>query len=174
MHGYATFRSRHHQVFDAHVGERAARHDEIVAAPRAVAVEVLRLDPARHQVLTGRRSWFDRARRRNVIGRHGVAEDAERPRAANVGDVPGFHREILEERRLMNVVALLVPLINFADARRDFVPLRILIGEVAIESAENFRRERGLHRVANFAERRPEIAQKSFLSGFVFADRLVR
>ena len=31
---------RHHQVLDAHVGERAAHHDFVIAAARAVAVEV--------------------------------------------------------------------------------------------------------------------------------------
>ena len=94
------------------------------------------------------------------------------PRISSI--VPGFHREILEERRLVNVIALLVPLINLAGARRDFVPLRILLGEVAIEPAENFRRERGLHRVADFRQRRPEIAQENVLAVFVLAERFVR
>ena len=97
---------------------------------------------------------------------------ARAPRMSSI--CPGLHREIFEERRLVNVIALLVPLINFAGARRDFVPLRILIGEVAIESAENFRRERGLHGVANFLQGRPEIAQESFFAVFVLADRIFR
>ena len=32
----------HHQILDAHIGKRAARHHAVVAAARAVAVEILR------------------------------------------------------------------------------------------------------------------------------------
>src|SRR5262249_56792417 len=38
--GDAAFDARHHEVLDAHVGEGAAHHDLVVAAARAVAVEV--------------------------------------------------------------------------------------------------------------------------------------
>ena len=44
---HAAFDARHHQILDAHIGERAARHHAVVAATRAVAVEILR----RHAVL---------------------------------------------------------------------------------------------------------------------------
>src|SRR5438045_9338928 len=70
----------------------------------------------------------------------------------------------------MNVVALLVPLVNVAGAGWNFVPLRILIGEIAIKFAENFRRKRGLHGVAHFFQARPETAQKNVLSAFFLAD----
>src|SRR5437764_4283891 len=72
----------------------------------------------------------------------------------------------------MNVIALFVPLINVTGTGWNFVPLRILIGEIAIKFAENFRRKRGLHGVAHFLQARPEIAQKNVLSAFVLADRL--
>ena len=72
----------------------------------------------------------------------------------------------------MNVVALLVPLINVASAGRNFVPLRILIGKIAIKPAKNFRSKRGLHGVAHLLQARPEIAQESFFPVFVFTDWL--
>src|SRR5204862_91872 len=114
------------------------------------------------------------ARWRNVIGRNGVSENSEGARAGNVFDLPDRHREIFEERRFMNVIALFVPLINVAGAGWNFVPFRILIGEIAIKFAENFRRKRGLHGIAHFLQARPEIAQESFFSVLVFADRLSR
>src|SRR5258707_4335935 len=107
-----------------------------------------------------------------MIGRNGVSENSEGARANNVFDLPDVHREIFEERRFMNVVALLVPLINVAGAGWNFVPLRILVGEIAIKFSENFRSKRGLHGVAHFLQARPEIAQKSVFSAFVLADRL--
>ena len=44
VHGHAAFDARHHEVLDPDVGEGAARHDAVVAAAGAVAVEVLGLD----------------------------------------------------------------------------------------------------------------------------------
>ena len=74
----------------------------------------------------------------------------------------------------MNVIAFLVPLINFAGARWDFVPFRVLIREIAIKLAENVRAQRRLHRITHFFQTWPEIAQKSFFAVFVLTDRLLR
>ena len=75
-----------------------------------------------------------------MIGRDGVAKNSERPCVYDVVDLANLHREIFAERRLVNVIAFLVPLINVACAGRDFVPLRILVSEVAVKSAEHVRR----------------------------------
>ena len=125
---------------------------------RAVTVEIFRLDPARLQILARRRRRLDRAGRRNVIGRDRIAENSKCARAADLLDLSRLHREILEKRRLVNVIALLIPLVNVARARGNFVPLRILIGEIAIKFSERFRLERGLHRMPDFTETRPEVA----------------
>ena len=55
----AAFGAGHHQVLDAHVGERAAHHDLVVAAARAVGVEVGDGDAVLLQVLAGRRGRLD-------------------------------------------------------------------------------------------------------------------
>jgi hypothetical protein len=47
---HAALGAGHHQVLDAHVGERAARHDAVVAAARAVAVEINKIDAVLDQV----------------------------------------------------------------------------------------------------------------------------
>ena len=107
-----------------------------------------------------------------MIGRYCVAKDAKRASASNLFNAPGLHRKILEKGRLVNVVALLVPLVDVAGAGRDIVPLRVLIGKIAIEFAESLRRERGLHGVTNFTETRPQIVQKNFVSISVFPQRL--
>src|SRR5436190_10507901 len=64
----------------------------------------------------------------------------------------------------MNVIAFLVPLVNVACARWNFVPLRILLREIAIKVAERFRPERRLHNIADLAESRPEIAKEGFFA----------
>src|SRR5262249_13671725 len=89
----------------------------------------------------------------------------------NVLDLSRLQRESVKEWLFVNVVAVLVPLINVARAGGNFVPLRVLIGEIAIKFSKNFRRESGLHGVAHFGQAGPEVAQKYFVSVFVRADR---
>src|SRR5262249_61942045 len=93
MFGHAAFRAGGHQVLDAHVGERAARHNAVVAAARTVAVEVAHFDTPLDQVLPRRRSRFGRTGRADVIGRHRIADDAQRPSAGNVLDYARLHAE---------------------------------------------------------------------------------
>src|SRR5919205_843306 len=47
---HAAFDAGHHQVFDAHVRERAAHHHFMITTPRAVAVEVFDIDATFLQV----------------------------------------------------------------------------------------------------------------------------
>src|SRR5215468_5677521 len=81
---HTAFRAGNHQILDAHVGERAARHHAIIAAARAVAVEIADLDAALDQVLPCRRGRLDRTGGTDVIGRHRIAEDAEWAHADDV------------------------------------------------------------------------------------------
>ncbi len=89
--GQAAFDARHEQVLEADVRERAAHHDLVVAAARAVLVEVLRLHAVRVEVLRRRAVLRDVAGRRDVIGRDRVAEHREHARALDVAiGVPVF------------------------------------------------------------------------------------
>ena len=131
MQRHSTFHAGDHQILDAHVGERAARHDSILATSRAVAVEVLRLDALLDQIAPGRRILFDRAGRADMVRRHRVAEDRQRTRAADVGDRAGLS-EFCEERRLLNVRRILIPFVKQTRGRWDLIPERILIREVGV------------------------------------------
>ena len=77
-----------------------------------------------------------------MIGRDRVAENAEHTRSGDVVDLADLHREILEEWRLMNVIAFFVPNVNVAFARWDLIPFWILIRKVTVELAKNLRLER--------------------------------
>ena len=66
--GDAAFDARHHLVLDADIGESAAHHHFMIAAARAVLVEVGRLHLVPDQIFAGRRVDLDRSGRRNVVG----------------------------------------------------------------------------------------------------------
>ena len=79
----------HEQVAEADVGERAAHHHLVIAAPRPVGVEVDRLDAVPDEVLPGRRVALDRAGGGDVVGRDGVSDRDEAARAGDVRDRRG-------------------------------------------------------------------------------------
>src|SRR5947209_16518678 len=86
----AAFGARHHQILDADVGERTAHHHLMVAAARAVGVEVLHLDAPKQKIATGGRLGLDRARGADVVGRHRGGEDCGRAWDAAVGNGAGL------------------------------------------------------------------------------------
>src|SRR5690606_34019047 len=71
-------------VADTDVGEGAAHHHFVVAAPRAVGVEVPGGDAQGLQVQAGRRAGLDVAGGGNVIGGDRVAEDGQDARAEDI------------------------------------------------------------------------------------------
>ena len=108
--GHAAFDAGHHLVLDARVGERAAHHHFVIAAPRAVGIEVLRLDAVLDQVLARGAVRLDVAGRRNVIGGDAVAEHRQRARVAQIRRRRRRHRQPFEERRLADVGRRAFPL----------------------------------------------------------------
>ncbi len=75
-----------HKVAQADVGEGAAHHHLVVAAARAVGIEIRGRDAVRLQVLAGRAVRLDGAGGRDVVGGDRVAEHREHPRAVDVRD----------------------------------------------------------------------------------------
>ena len=63
VHGIATFHTLNHLVADSDIGERAAHHHLVIAAPRAVGVEIDDVDAVLLQVLTCRAVSLDGAGR---------------------------------------------------------------------------------------------------------------
>ena len=70
----AALGARRHLVAQADVRERAAHHHFVIAAPRAVRVEVLLLDAVLDQPFPGRARRRNVAGRRDVVGRDRIAE----------------------------------------------------------------------------------------------------
>src|SRR6478735_7879740 len=84
------------EVLQADVGERASDHDLVVAAARAVGVEVPALDAVVGEVLPGGAVVLDGAGRADVVGRDRVAELGEHSGALDVGDRGRVHRHAVE------------------------------------------------------------------------------
>ena len=88
---HATFDARQHEVLDAHIREGPARHHAVVAAPRSVTVEINGLHAVFDEVFAGGRIFLEAAGGRDVIGRHGIAKNAERAGVLDLPDLAGLH-----------------------------------------------------------------------------------
>ena len=109
VHRPRALAARDELVPQAHVRERAAHHHLVVAAARAVRVELAPLDAVLDEVLPGGRVRPDRAGRRDVVGRDRVAEHDEAARADDVLDGAGLARHAVEVRRQAHVRRVRLP-----------------------------------------------------------------
>ena len=109
-----------------------------------------------------------------LAGGHAVAEDAEGAGSADLADLARLHAEASEERGLLNVRAVRIPLIDVSRSGGNFVPLWILLGEIAIELAKDLGLKRRLHLVANLLQSRPYVPQKHVLAVRALAYRFGR
>ena len=162
-----------HQVLDAHVGEGATHHDLVIAAARPVAVEVCLLHAVGEQVLTCGRAFLDRARRRDVIGGDGVAEESERPSPSH-RMVARMNRlaEVLEERRLCDV-SRSRPVVDLAAHALDLFPERARVAaDLAVVLLEHARVHRVLQQSGDLLRTGPDVPQPDVLASLALADRL--
>src|ERR1035441_7470919 len=109
MHREAAFHARHHLVLEPDIGEGPAHHYFVIAAPRAVLVEVGRLNLVLDQIFAGRRIHLDRTGRRNVVGGDRVEEQSEHARVHDVLERFGSLAHADEIGRVLRVRGFVVP-----------------------------------------------------------------
>src|SRR4051794_19837837 len=95
------FFARNEVIPQANVGEGAANHDFVIATPGAIRVELRWPDPLLDQVSPCRAISRDAPGGRDVIGRHGVADEHQYAGALNVRRWTELVRQILEEGRIL-------------------------------------------------------------------------
>ena len=116
----AAFAVRRHGVADADVGEGAAHHHFVVAAAGSIGVEVRHVHGLLLQVFAGRARRLNGAGGRDVVGRHGIAEQGENPRAFHFHRLRGVGAD-REERRLLDVGGVF-PSVGVAGVHFDGAP----------------------------------------------------
>ncbi len=99
----AAFRAGRELIAQADVGQRSAHHHFVIAAARAIGIEVLGLHALRDQVLAGGAVLGDVARGRDVVGGDGIAEHGQDAHAVEVVDRGGGVHHVVEVRRLLDV-----------------------------------------------------------------------
>ena len=146
----------------------------MIAAARAVRVEVLRIDAVIHQILPRRAVLLDRTGRRDVIRRDAVAEQRQHAPAGDVDQRRGLERHALEERRIAHVGRIGIPLEATAGRHVKVLPARIAAEHVRVLFREVLGLHRAQHRLLNLALGRPDVAQVDRLSIVAGPERLGR
>ena len=160
-------------IAQADVGEGAAHHHFVVAAARAVGIEVLGLDAVRDQIFSGGAIRLNRAGGRDVVGGDAVAQHGERAHAVQIAEGDGLQRHVFEIRRMLDVGGFFVPGVEIAFGDRQRAPVLVAGENVGIFLAEHFAGDGSAHGCFDFLGRGPDIAEIDGLAGFVVAERFV-
>ncbi len=171
--GEAALDARHHLVLEADVGEGAAHHHLVVAAPRAVLVEVLGLDAVLSQVGAGRAVLLDRAGGRDVVGRDRIAELAERPGTLDVGEPARDLAHAVEVGRIAHVGRLVVPRIGQAGLGLDAAPELVALEHVGVALLEGLDGDELVDQLLDFHVRWPDVLEVDRLAVLADADRIL-
>ena len=173
MHRHSALNSWNQKILQSDIGKCTPYHHAVVAATRAEGVEILFHQSVLHQILPRRPVLGNVAGGRNVIRRHGIAEQRQHSRTLNVADRRRLNGQLRKERRLLDVGGTLAPIIERAAGNRDGVPLRVSVPDVAVNLAEHFRPNGAVHRRHNLFVLRPDVAQIDGRAGAIFPQRFV-
>src|SRR5690606_2043738 len=158
VEGIAAFLAAEHLVLDANVGEGAAHHHFMVAAPRAVGVEVFRLDAQLLQVQAGWGAGLDIASGRDVVGGDRVAEQCEDARVLDVPRRLGRLPDVLEEWRVLYIAGAVVPGVGVAWRHGDGLPVFVAREDISVTGAEHLPVDLG-HGLAHFSAGGPDVPE---------------
>ena len=146
-----------HEVLDADVGEGAAHHDFMIAAPRAVLIEVGRTHLMLRQIFPGGGCQLDRAGRRDVVGGDLVAEHRQNTRIDDIDDRFRLFLHAFEIGRVLNVGRAHVPAIGLALDGLDLAPVGVALEHVGVAFLEDRRGHVLLHQSVDLLGRRPDV-----------------
>ena len=153
------------------VGEGAADHHLVVAAPRAVGVEVPRLDALLDQVAPGGAVLLDRPGGRDVVGGDRVAEQRQHPRAVDRLDARRA-RPASPRRRAAPDVGRVGPGVAVALGHLDRIPGLVALEDLAVVAGEHLRGDRLADHLLDLARVGPDVAQVDRLAVGALAERL--
>ncbi len=124
------------------------------------------------KIAPGRAGRFDRASRRDVVGRDGVGKETEDAGFLDVFCFRQVDRHTFEVGRVLHVGGGRRPGIGLGAAHRDILPVLVALEDVAIALSEHFRRHGLAHHVGDFLGRWPDVLQVDVIAVLVLAERI--
>ena len=171
--GEAAFGAGGELVFDADVGEGASGHDAVVAAAGAEGVVHALGHAVLIEVAGGGGAGLDRPGGGYVVGRGRVAEHGEAAGTLDRLDRRGFLRKALEERRLLHVGRLLIPVVERPGRGVDGLPLVRALEHVGVAGDELVAGDEVADHIDDLLLGRPDVLEVDVLPVLVPAEGLV-
>ena len=112
----------------------------MIAAARAVGVEVGGLDAVLLQIFSGRTVFLDRAGGRNVVGGDAVAQHGQHARALISSTGAGFDLHVIEVGRAADVGGIFFPGVGLAFGNGEAAPALVSFENFGIAFRKHFRR----------------------------------
>ncbi len=171
----SAFHPGHQPITNTDVGEGAAHHHLMIAAARAILIELGRRHTALEQIVAGRAVRLDGAGRRDVIGSHAIPQEHQHARAENIANGRWFRRQVGEEGWLMDIGAMsIVPGKQGAAGRHDRVPQLVAGEHVGILLPEQVRMQGSSNGRLDLLLVRPDVPQVDGPARFVHAEWITR
>src|SRR6202035_1498105 len=157
-------------VAQADVGKSPAYHHFVIAAPRAVGVEVGGLDAMLLQIFSGGTVLLDRSGGRNVVGSDAVSQYRQYAGRVNVLDGRGLELHVVEVRSAANVGGIFFPGVGLAFGNGEPAPALVTLKYFGVAFGKHFRSDRPPHRFLDFTLRGPEVGEVNRIAVSTFAD----
>ena len=150
----------HQKIAQADVGEGAAHHHFVVAAPRTILIEIRWLHALLHEVFSRRAATRDVAGRRDVIRGHRITEQCQHASRADRGDRGRLHAHALEVGRILHIGGAAVPGVELARREPECPASAHRREDAAVAAAEHLGIQVVLHRIGHLGRRRPDVPQE--------------
>ena len=167
-----TFDAVEKKVFETDVCEGATDHDLVVAAARAVGVEILAVHAVLAQVLPGGRVGLDGTRGRDVVGRSRVTDLHEYARTFDVTNGIKLHAHPLEIRGLAHVGRVFAPLERVAVRSVEAAPAFVTGEDIGVVVFEHFLRDVLGDRPLDLGGTWPDVSQKDIVAVGIAPERV--
>ncbi len=163
-----------HLVLDADIGECAAHHHLVVAAPAAVGVELAHRHLPLDQVFARRGGFLEAARRADVVGGHHVAQNRQNARALDVGDRARILAHTPEIGRVLDVGRGSGPVIRLATGHLDALPHLVALEDIGVLRLERLARDGLFDQFGDFLLGRPDVLHVDIVAVLVLTQRFGR
>ena len=157
--GIAALDPIQHLVPDADIGEGAAHHHLMVAAPRAVGIELAHRHLPVRQIAARRGLVLERSRRADVIGGDHVAQQRQNACALDIADHARVARHAPEIGRVLDIGGRGRPVIGLAVGRFHRLPFFVALEDIGVFLQEGLARDGPLDQFGDLLIGRPDVPE---------------
>ena len=161
-----------HLILDADIGEGAAHHHLVIAATRAIGVELSRADLALGEIFTSWGCVFERAGGRDMIRGDHITQNCHNLGVLKIGDLVSFHRNALEIGWILHIGRGGGPIVGFLIGHIHGLPFLIALKHIGIFRQEGLTGHRRFHHFGNLLRGGPDVFEVDVIAVAVLANHI--